>query len=310
MNILFTGASSFTGMWFIKELVQNGHSVTALFPRPEPAYASLRLERIRQLLPLCESVFSCSFGSETFLNVIERGQFNLLCHHAADVTDYKSAAFDVGKAVYNNTRNLPKVLETLKTRGCQKILLTGSVFEQNEGEREGPDRAVSPYGLSKGLTVEIFRYSCERQGITLGKFVIPNPFGPFEEPRYTTYLAKSWLEKRIPEVACPDYLRDNIHCSLLAKIYARAADELTAQDPFRKWSPGQYRETQGAFTQRFASEMERRFSLPCPFHLKTQTEFPEPITLINTDAVDPVELHWNEAEAWDQLATFYIEHYA
>ena len=34
MKILFTGASSFTGYWFVKELAERGHEVTALLRRP------------------------------------------------------------------------------------------------------------------------------------------------------------------------------------------------------------------------------------------------------------------------------------
>ena len=38
----------------------------------------------------------------------------------------------------------------------QSIGLTGSVFEPDEGEGSDDLRAVSAYGLSKGLTSEIF----------------------------------------------------------------------------------------------------------------------------------------------------------
>ena len=62
-----------------------------------------------------------------------------------------------------------------------------------------------------------------RAGIGLGKFVIPNPFGPYEEPRFTAYLIKNWLAGATPNCSSPAYVRDNIHVSLLAKVYARFA---------------------------------------------------------------------------------------
>lgn len=34
MKVLFTGASSFTGFWFVRELAAAGHDVTALFRKP------------------------------------------------------------------------------------------------------------------------------------------------------------------------------------------------------------------------------------------------------------------------------------
>ena len=98
---------------------------------------------------------------------------------------YKSPDFDTTGAVRNNTQNLSVVLQTLESTGCGKVLLTGSVFEGGEGAgSEGlPD--FSPYGLSKALTAQVFRYYCNRAGLSLGKFVIPNPFGPYEEPSST-----------------------------------------------------------------------------------------------------------------------------
>ena len=38
MRILFTGGSSFTGYWFIKELAAAGHEVTATFQRQLDEY--------------------------------------------------------------------------------------------------------------------------------------------------------------------------------------------------------------------------------------------------------------------------------
>jgi nucleoside-diphosphate-sugar epimerase len=46
MKILFTGASSFTGFWFVRELARAGHEVVATFrKRPEAYPDALRRER-------------------------------------------------------------------------------------------------------------------------------------------------------------------------------------------------------------------------------------------------------------------------
>ena len=65
------------------------------------------------------------------------------------------------------------------------------------------------------MTFQFFRYYCHEAGLALGKFVIPNPFRPFEEPRFTAYLMRNWREGKPAEVKTPDYLRDNIHVDLL-----------------------------------------------------------------------------------------------
>lgn len=304
MKILFTGASSFTGFWFVHELIKNGHQVTAVFRHSLADYEGIRRERIKQLIPLCKSVFSCSFGSNSFLNLIEEEKnWDFLCHHAADVTNYKSADFDYVKALGNNTYNLRTVLQKLLQRGCQGVLLTGSVFEQNEGKGSDNLRAVSPYGLSKGLTADVFRFTCSSLDMPLAKFVIPNPFGPFEEMRFTSFLIQTWQSGKIAEVKTPDYVRDNIHVSLLAKAYRWFLEK--GGESYRVCHPSGYVENQGAFTQRFAREMQRRLGIPCEFQLHQQSDFPEPKVRFNTDPIDGLQLGWKEEGAWDELAKYY-----
>ena len=47
MKILFTGGSSFTGYWFVKELAAAGHDVSAMFRRKAEDYADdLRRSRV------------------------------------------------------------------------------------------------------------------------------------------------------------------------------------------------------------------------------------------------------------------------
>ena len=91
--------------------------------------------------------------------------------------------------------------------------------------------AFSPYGLSKGLTAEIVRYRCREFGLHYRKFVIPNPFGPLEEPRFCAYLTRSWRKGEVVRVNTPDYVRDNIHVSLLAAAYAKFVGEMAAEKP-------------------------------------------------------------------------------
>jgi nucleoside-diphosphate-sugar epimerase len=235
--------------------------------------------------------------------LIGQDHWDLLCHHAAEVSNYRSPDFDVIAAIENNTYQLPAVLDALEKTGCSKIILTGSVFEQDEGTGSSDLRAFSPYGLSKGLTWQIFRYYTQVRQIGLGKFVIPNPFGPYEEPRFTHYLISNWIAGRRPAVNTPSYVRDNIHVSLLAKSYAHFA--MNQPQGISRINPSGYVESQSALTERIANEMRPRLRLQCDFELKTQTEFPEPRTRVNTDPCDAKLLNWNEASAWDDVAEYY-----
>jgi nucleoside-diphosphate-sugar epimerase len=306
MKIIFTGASSFTGYWFVAELARSGHDVTAVLQSPADRYEGVRKERVHRLASICRCEFECSFGDERFLDLVKGTDgVDVLCHHAAHTTDYSSADFDLIAALQANVRNVRPVFEALASNGCRRVVLTGSVFEKGEGAGSEGLRAFSPYGLSKGLTAEIFEHVAATSGIQLGKFVIPNPFGPLEEARFTSYLVRTWYEGQTALVNTPAYVRDNIHVSLLAKAYVRFLSGLAGGPGFQRINPSGYAESQGAFSRRFAEEMRSRLGLACRLSLKPQTEFPEPRVRINLDVLDPSALGWSEEAAWEELAAYY-----
>jgi nucleoside-diphosphate-sugar epimerase len=305
VRILLTGGSSFTGLWFARSLALAGHTVAAPLKGMASDYSGLRGERVAELRRVVEVVEGCPFGSASFLDLASTGSWDLLCHHAARTGDYRNPDFDVLGAVAENTHNVVDVLKAMSARGLVGVVLSGSVFEQDEGAGDAPLRAFSPYGLSKGLTWQVYRFLSQTMGFPLGKFVIPNPFGPFEEPRFCNYLVQSWFKGEVPTIRTPLYVRDNIHVDLMAAAYAAFVSEVPAQNGLIKLNPSFYVESQGAFASRFAEEMAPRLGIACPVTLLQQSEFGEPMVRINTDRVDGVALGWSEAAAWDAEAEFY-----
>ncbi len=301
MKILLTGASSFTGYWFAKALAAAGHEVTAPLRGAPARYEGARAQRVRGLAGEVRLVPECPFGEAKFLALIGAENFDLLCHHAAEVGDYRSPDFDVAGALATNTRALRPVLDTMVGRGLAGVVLTGSVFAPDEGAGETPLRAFSPYGLSKGLTAAVFRYRCGEIGVPLGHFVIANPFGPLEEPRFGAYLLRTWREGKTAEVRTPRYVRDNVPVRALAEAYAGFAAKIPGGAAETRLGPSFYVETQGAFAERFARETRARSKLACALALAEQSDFSEPMVRINTD---PIRLSAAaEAALWDE----YIE---
>ncbi|MGI9428910.1 MAG: NAD-dependent epimerase/dehydratase family protein, partial [Bythopirellula sp.] len=230
-KILLTGGSSFTGYWFVRALADAGHEITAIFTREDiEAYgADLRGSRVRKLQEYCRPVFNCRFGDDRFLRLVKSASPDVFCHHGADVTNYRSPEFDFNRAVANNTHRLHEVLNALQDVDCGKVVLTGTVFEGGEGAGSDNLPHFSPYGLSKSQTAGVFKHFCQQAGLALGKFVVPNPFGPFEEPRFTAYLVRCWRAGETPCIQTPAYIRDNIHVTLLAKHYARFVADLPSE---------------------------------------------------------------------------------
>jgi nucleoside-diphosphate-sugar epimerase len=308
MKVLFTGASSFTGYWFARQLVEAGHDVAAMFRRHRKEYTDgVRRDRVELLEPLCQSFWGMAFGEPAFLDAIDSASsWDVLCHHAAEVGDYRSPMFDVEGAVAANTRNAPEVLDHLRQRGCRAVVVTGSVFETGEGAGSDGVPAVSPYGLSKFLTANSFRVHLAEKTLPMGKFVIPNPFGPYEERRFTAYLMDKWFSNETASVRTPDYVRDNIHVSLLARAYVRFVEYVArGSESWLKLNPSGYVESQGEFAHRVAREVRARTGLACALELDQQVAFPEPRVRVNTDRLEPSALGWSEPMAWDELIGYY-----
>ncbi|MDE2027235.1 MAG: NAD(P)-dependent oxidoreductase [Candidatus Omnitrophica bacterium] len=305
MQILFTGASSFTGYWFVRELCRGGHEVTATFTKGPGSYTGLRKRRIDLMPSEVSPVFSCSFGSPAFMELLRsRDRWDVLCHHATDTTRYKEADFDYVRAIAQNTNHIDDVLKELAMRQCSKVILTGSVFEPGEGQGDPVLEAFSPYGVGKRSTADLFGYFARRHGLSFGKFVIPNPFGPLEEERFTCYLMRSWLKGETAVVKTPAYVRDNIHVSALALAYSDFVGQ-GSSGRYARFNPSGYVESQKDFTLRVSREIAQRWKTPCPVEFLEQKDFSEPLQRYNTDAVYERVSGWDEARAWDEMSDYY-----
>jgi UDP-glucose 4-epimerase len=308
MRALLTGASSFSGYWFAAKLNAAGFEVVAPLRGSPSTYEGVRGERVQRLAAVATLLPDCSFGSPSLLELVSNERFDVLCHHAARVTDYRSLDFDIVQALAENTNNIRPLLERMRGNGLKAVVFTGSVFEANEGAGNWPMPAFSPYGLSKGLTSEVIRHWCIYLEVPFSKFLIANPFGPFEEPRFCAYLIKTWRAGKLAEVRTPAYLRDNIHVDLLALAYAQFVRRVAETSACEKFGPIGYAETQGAFTERFATEIRSRMGWECGVRLLQQTDFSEPLMRINTHPIDSGALGWSESAAWDAIAEFYRSH--
>jgi UDP-glucose 4-epimerase len=296
-------------MWFAEAFARRGHDVSAVGRGGKDGYSGLKGERLARIADCCRTFWDAPFGSSRFLEIVaEEGPFDILCHHGAEATDYRSEVFDCAGAVAANTRSLQAVLVALRNAGCGRIVLTGSVFEAGEGAGTLPLRAFNGYGLSKTLTAQIFGFYAEQEGFALGKFVIPNPFGPYEAPRFTDYLIRSWRERKTALVGTPRYVRDNIHVSLLTETYYEFALSLPATG-FHKINPSGYVGTQDAFASRFAREMGLRLKLETPLEMARMKVLDEPAIRINTDIALGSELDWDEQRAWNELAEYYARRF-
>ena len=147
------------------------------------------------------------------------------------------------------------------------------------------------------------RFYCDAAGVAFGKFVIPNPFGPFEEPRFTAYLLRQWQGGERRRSAHALLCARQHPCRPPGRSLRRLCRKSGGQAGFQPNQSERICRDPGAFAKRFASEIGPRTGLDCRVVLAQQTEFSEPLVRINTDRPDLPG--WSEPAAWDAIANYY-----
>lgn len=338
MKIIFTGAGSFTGYWIIKKLVEDGHTVYPLFEEASGVSSGARGERIKRLSEITECFFGINYSKSEFFEFLSRLEgADAFCQHFFDTKDYKSPDYDMMSALRNSVGDVNRLFQELKRLGCVNFMLTGSSFEENEGASyplnpssnasnpsiasnlpagtaplapQVPETmlpAFSPYGLSKTLAAEAFSYYSGLYGLKFSKFVIPNPFGPLEEYKFTSWLAAAWLKGETPSIKAPDYVRDNIPADLLALAYSGLVSRISAGEEIKKINPSGYAESNAEFVKRMSKELSARLGIKCAFKLEKQSDFSEPLVRYNTDKMFEAFPGYPEKKFWDELAAYYDE---
>lgn len=309
-SILLTGASSFTGTWFVSALASRGWRVIAPLLRAREEYSGIRAARVDYLESVATVTYSCPFGSDRFFEVVNSCDgIDIFAHHAADVKNHGSLDFNDVQAFVSNTLGARDAIRALSVKGVRVVALTGTVFEAREGAPSGNALACNPYGLSKTLTSEAFRHWTEWEGLKFGKFVAGTPFGPFEEDRFCWYLFSTWMAGGTPIVRTPEYVRDNIPVPLMARAYATYLENLVVGNAGSVCRPSGYVASNEWFAKNVAREVSMRLGRDCPLDIAEQTDFSQPYSRVN---VLPMisRRSWNESEFWDTYVSYYVRYLA
>lgn len=305
--ILLTGITSFTGFHIAKELAEK-YEVYATLTRKKIDYTGLKRKRIENLPKKIQLIEETSFGDKKFHDLLSEKPFISLCHHGAEVSNYNSPDFDYLQAVYSNTNNIESVLKLFKEKGGKNIIITGSVFENYEGYSDKYLEGLNNYGLSKYLSFEIWKHFGLKNDMKLGKFVIPNPFGLYEEERFNSYVINNWLKGNPVALKTPEYIRDNIPVDYLAEKYIEFHESLIhSKETFMKCSPSGYHGTMQDFTRLLASKLTAKKNLDCKIQKTVQEDFSQPITRLNAKESSLLNGSWDEQRFWEEYLTYYIQ---
>jgi nucleoside-diphosphate-sugar epimerase len=306
MRVLLTGVSSFTGCWFAEALAASGAEVVATCRRPLADYAALPRQRLDKALAAgCRIVEGVAFGDQAFLGVMRsQGPFELLCHHGAEVGDLRRPDYDPLAALASATRSAAEVMRLLADAGGRGLVVTGSVFQADEGGGDGGP--VNAYGLAKTLAWQTLRFHASRCGLGLGHLIIPHPFGPLEKPGFTSSLVQAWLAGRPAVVRRPDLVRDFVHVDMLAAAYAGLCSEVCRHGGTRRSAPSGHVGTLLELARLLARELGPRLDRPCEVTAQPDTSpIDEPTVRINAGPGAALATHWPVARSWDRYASFH-----
>lgn len=306
MRVLLTGVSSFTGCWFASALAEAGAEIVGTCRAPVKSYTGLSRRRLDMVRSSgCRLVEAGAFGSPDFLAVIAScGPFDLLCHHGAEVGDLRRPGYDPLAALASNTLDAGTVMRVFAEAGGKGLVVTGSVFEADEGGGDGPP--VNAYGLAKTLTWQTLRFHAAGAGLAIGRFVVPHPFGPLEKPGFTSSLVRSWLGGLPGIVRRPELVRDFVPVDLLAGAFARLCGELVDRGGSRRSAPSGHVGSLLDLAGLLARELSPRIARPCEVRvLADPSPAGEPTRRIN-DGPSVVIADDVVARSWERYAAFHI----
>lgn len=279
MIIIFTGATSFTGYHFIKELNTCKIKPYLLFSNNYDYYKSLqgnKKVRFNYLFKNNKCFFNLKYGSSKFIELLNSfKKIDIFCHHFAYTKNYNKDNFNLYKSINVNTHNCDEVISTLSKKKIIKYIYTGSYFEPNI--QKDSSTKFSNYGISKMISGRILEVSLKNYNLIFYKFLISNPFGKLEDEfRLTSLIIQYWKLNKIFNIRYPRYKRDFIPVSILRKIYVDFI--LNSKKQFM--DPSYFLLTNIQFIKIFSQLLNKYSHFKCSFS-KAQLDHTEPMTIKN-----------------------------
>jgi len=178
MHILVTGGAGFIGSHVTDALLDRGHTVHVLDDLSTGRAANV---------PAAAPLHQFDIRSDQAAALVEREQFDVLVHHAAQM-DVRASVADPSFDADVNVRGFLNLAEAGRKNGLKKILFAstgGAIYGEPDytpQDENHPVRPLSPYGITK-LCAEKYLYFYEQQyGINYVALRYANVYGPRQNP--------------------------------------------------------------------------------------------------------------------------------
>lgn len=201
MNVLITGATGFIGTALCKEMMENGHNITAVI-RPN--------SEKKDKIPIGINIIELSIDKFNEL----QGSYDLFYHLAwngssgADRND-----FDIQNS---NIKYTAEAIKAAKRCGCKKFIGAGSQAEygvvRGVCTEETTTNPFMMYGAAKLASYHMGKVLAEQLGITFVWPRIYSVYGEGENPgTLMSYLIETLLNGGTPELSSCDNMWDFLY---------------------------------------------------------------------------------------------------
>lgn len=298
LSCLITGATSFSGTWFTKTMLDAGIECIAVSRNTESqsTIVQSRLNWVRKYYP--------DFKLTTLKEMHGIPSVDVVCFHGTATFDYRNPQFDIDLAV-QSTLEISTIIHS-KFKNALYVH-TGTFSEPNESIGNNT-LSFNPYSTSKNIIYNEHKALIGED--QLFKYVMPNPFGPLENHKFTGYLIQQWAVGKKPLIKSPNYVRDNVPIDLLSAHYVQTLINYTKGLGARTAWPSKYIESNLAFAKRYANHFNELTGYPTPIDAVLHHEFEEPRIRINKDYCEDTVKGWSEIDSWTKTIEEAAERFA
>ena len=297
MKICMTGTTSFSGYWFARQLILEGHELTIIRSRSMNLAGSknLWLSRLDE-----ESLTYREISSAQ--EIVTKLNCDVLLLHGSFMEDRRSPNFNVQIAVQKTLQVSNWIKNCFRV---DNVIHTGTFSEENEGIGDEPLNNFNPYSASKSLIYK--EHQKIFSGIPLLKFTMPNPFGRFQQNNLFSFLEGAWAKKEVPLISHPEYIRDYVPVELLAISYAKLIESFIAgRYSLNCFAPSYFVMSNRDISKLYASEISLRIGRNLEILFGEQAVYSESRVRVNRDPLHQIIDNWSLEKFWDSMAIDFL----
>jgi UDP-glucose 4-epimerase len=178
MKILVTGGAGFIGSHIADAFIAHGHQVTIIDNLVTGRRENVNAQATFHQIDICDAGVA---------DIFECGQFDAVCHHAAQM-DVRRSVVDPRYDAEVNILGTLNLLQQCQKTGVKKFIFAstgGAIYGEQvrfPADEEHPTWPASPYGISKLACEKYIYFFAQNYGLRYVFLRYANVYGPRQNP--------------------------------------------------------------------------------------------------------------------------------